>query len=52
LGVRLTTSIGIATREEGHLSATDLLQAADAAMYWVKAHGKNGIRIGRESGSD
>ena len=24
-------------------SVTDLLHAADEAMYWVKAHGKNGI---------
>jgi two-component system, cell cycle response regulator len=45
LDVRLTTSIGIATRGEGRLSAADLLQAADRAMYWVKAHGKNGIRL-------
>ena len=28
---------------QGRPSATDLLQAADDAMYWVKAHGKNGI---------
>jgi diguanylate cyclase (GGDEF)-like protein len=46
LAVRLTTSIGIATREDGRMSATDLLQAADRAMYWVKAHGKNGIKVG------
>jgi len=46
LGVRLTTSVGIATREEGRLSATDLLQAADRAMYWVKAHGKDGVKMG------
>jgi two-component system cell cycle response regulator len=45
LCVRLTTSVGIATRDEGRLSASDLLQAADRAMYWVKAHGKNGIRL-------
>jgi diguanylate cyclase (GGDEF)-like protein len=45
LEVRLTTSIGIAAREEGRLSAAELLQAADRAMYWVKAHGKNGIRL-------
>jgi two-component system cell cycle response regulator len=44
LQVRLTTSIGVASRERQRLSATDLLQSADQAMYWVKAHGKNGIK--------
>lgn len=43
--VRLTTSIGIAARDERRQSATDLLQAADAAMYWVKAHGKNAVHV-------
>ena len=26
-------------------TATDLLRAADAAMYWVKAHGKNDVHV-------
>jgi diguanylate cyclase (GGDEF)-like protein len=43
LDVRLTTSIGFASRDSGRQSVTDLLRAADEAMYWVKAHGKNGI---------
>ena len=43
LDVLLTTSIGFATRDAGRQTVTDLLQAADEAMYWVKAHGKNGI---------
>ena len=43
LDVRLTTSIGFASRDSGRQSVTDLLHAADEAMYWVKAHGKNGI---------
>ena len=43
LDVRLTTSIGFASRDSGRQSVTELLQAADEAMYWVKAHGKNGI---------
>ncbi|MFL5332583.1 MAG: diguanylate cyclase [Geminicoccaceae bacterium] len=43
LDVRLTTSIGFASREGGRQTVTELLQAADEAMYWVKAHGKNGI---------
>jgi two-component system cell cycle response regulator len=45
LNVRLTASIGIATREEGRSSAIDLLQAADEAMYRVKACGKDGIKL-------
>lgn len=45
LDVRLTTSIGIATREMGRHTVADLLRAADAAMYWVKDHGKNGIHV-------
>jgi diguanylate cyclase (GGDEF)-like protein len=44
LDVRLTVSVGLATRDTGNPSAGELLQAADAAMYWVKEHGKNGIR--------
>jgi diguanylate cyclase (GGDEF)-like protein len=43
LDVRLTTSIGFASRDGGRQSVTDLLHAADEAMYWVKAHGQNGI---------
>jgi len=43
LDVRLTVSVGLATRASGRLSAAGLLQAADAAMYRVKDHGKNGI---------
>jgi diguanylate cyclase (GGDEF)-like protein len=43
LDVRLTTSIGFASRDSGRQSVTELLHAADEAMYWVKAHGKNGI---------
>ena len=43
LDVRLTTSVGFASRDSGRQSVTDLLRSADEAMYWVKAHGKNGI---------
>jgi diguanylate cyclase (GGDEF)-like protein len=43
LDVRVTASIGVVTRQRDQLSATELLQAADAAMYWVKEHGRNGI---------
>jgi diguanylate cyclase (GGDEF)-like protein len=42
--VRLTVSVGVVTRESERVSAAELLQAADAAMYWVKEHGKDGIK--------
>ncbi len=51
LDVRLTVSVGLVTRaEEERQTAADLLHAADAAMYWVKEHGKNGIRAAGTSG--
>ena len=43
LEVRLTVSVGLATVAGGAGTAEQLLQAADDAMYWVKARGKNGI---------
>jgi diguanylate cyclase (GGDEF)-like protein len=43
LAVRLTASVGIATLPDSASSADELVQAADAAMYHVKDHGKNGI---------
>ena len=45
LTVRLTASIGVATLPDVALSADELLSAADAAMYKVKAAGKNGIFV-------
>ena len=42
---RLTTSVGVATMPDIAASAEALLQAADDAMYWVKAHGKDGIQL-------
>ena len=44
LSVRLTVSIGVATLPDAAGSAEELLRAADAAMYRVKASGKNGIQ--------
>ena len=41
--VRLTTSIGIATRERGPAVGGRPAAGGRRAMYWVKAHGKNGI---------
>jgi GGDEF domain-containing protein len=44
--VRLTVSVGLVTRAHpAQVTAVDLLHAADAAMYWVKEHGKNGIKV-------
>ncbi len=45
LDVRLSASVGIATLPDAATSAEDLVRAADAAMYRVKAHGKNGVAV-------
>jgi diguanylate cyclase (GGDEF)-like protein len=45
LSVHLTVSIGVATLPDSAGSAEELLRAADAAMYRVKASGKDGIQI-------
>jgi diguanylate cyclase (GGDEF)-like protein len=42
---RLTASIGVATMPEVANTVEGLIQAADAAMYRVKLHGKNGIHV-------
>jgi diguanylate cyclase (GGDEF)-like protein len=47
LGIRLTVSVGVATLPETASSAEDLVKTADAAMYRVKATGKNGVFISR-----
>jgi len=47
LNVRLTASIGVATHTDPSASADELLAIADAAMYWVKGHGKNNIHVGK-----
>jgi two-component system cell cycle response regulator len=45
LDVRLTVSVGLVSRvQHVHKTAADLLHAADEAMYWVKEHGKDGIK--------
>jgi diguanylate cyclase (GGDEF)-like protein len=48
LSLQLTASIGIATLPDVASSAEELLRVADAAMYRVKASGKNGIQAGQE----
>jgi diguanylate cyclase (GGDEF)-like protein len=45
LNLRLTASIGVATRPEAAGSPDELVQAADSAMYKVKDRGKNGIQV-------
>ena len=45
LSVHLTASIGVATLPDVAGSAEELIQAADTAMYRVKARGKNGIHV-------
>ena len=42
--VRLTASVGVATITRPTYTAADLIRTADEAMYWVKGHGRNGIR--------
>jgi diguanylate cyclase (GGDEF)-like protein len=46
LRIRLTASVGVASLPDMTGSADGLVQAADAAMYQVKARGKNGIQAG------
>jgi diguanylate cyclase (GGDEF)-like protein len=41
---RLTVSVGVATLTRPTFTAADLIRTADEAMYWVKRHGRNGIR--------
>jgi len=43
LDLHLTASVGVATLPDVAASADELMQAADKAMYQVKACGKNGI---------
>lgn len=48
LMIRLTASVGVATLPDVAASAEELMKAADAAMYRVKAAGKNGLFIAVE----
>ena len=45
LRVHLTASVGVATLPDMARTADELVQSADAAMYQVKAQGKNGIQV-------
>ncbi len=42
---RLTASAGVATLPDTVPTVDRLMQAADDAMYWVKAHGKDGTQL-------
>jgi len=44
LDIHLTVSVGVATLPDVAASSEELMQAADDAMYRVKAAGKNGIQ--------
>jgi len=43
--VRLTVSIGIATYPTHANSFDELIKRADEALYWIKSHGRNRIRL-------
>jgi diguanylate cyclase (GGDEF)-like protein len=45
LDIKLTVSVGVATLPDVAASAEQLVQAADEAMYGVKEHGKNNVRV-------
>jgi len=45
LDIKLTVSVGIATLPDVAVTAEQLVKAADEAMYWVKEHGKNNVRV-------
>ncbi|HXW03930.1 MAG TPA: sensor domain-containing diguanylate cyclase [Vicinamibacterales bacterium] len=48
LNISLTASVGVAALPDVSTTAEGLIQAADQAMYWIKDHGKNGIRVAGE----
>ena len=45
LEIRLTASLGVATFPDHARSATDLIRAADFAMYASKAQGRDDVRL-------
>lgn len=53
LDIHVTASVGVASVPEHAGTAIELLDVADRAMYWVKAHGRDGIHsaTARVSGS-
>jgi diguanylate cyclase (GGDEF)-like protein len=47
LDIKLTVSVGVATLPDVASTAEQLVRAADEAMYWVKEHGKNNVRVAK-----
>ena len=45
INFKLTASVRVSTLPDIAATIDELLQAADDAMYWVKAHGKDGIQL-------
>jgi diguanylate cyclase (GGDEF)-like protein len=45
LDLRVTASLGIAACPEHAAHATELIEAADRAMYLVKARGRDGLAV-------
>jgi two-component system cell cycle response regulator len=43
--IRLTVSIGIATYPVHASTIDELIKRADEALYWIKSHGRNRIRL-------
>jgi diguanylate cyclase (GGDEF)-like protein len=43
--LQLTTSIGVATYPTHAASIEELIKRADEALYWIKSHGRNRIRL-------
>ncbi|MEF3281003.1 MAG: sensor domain-containing diguanylate cyclase [Elusimicrobiota bacterium] len=42
--LQITTSMGIASYPDDAKNMEDLLSNSDEALYWVKSHGRNGIK--------
>ncbi|MGZ6163637.1 MAG: GGDEF domain-containing protein, partial [Myxococcaceae bacterium] len=45
LDLRVTASVGVAACPEHAAHATELIEAADRAMYLVKARGRDGLAV-------
>jgi diguanylate cyclase (GGDEF)-like protein len=43
--IHLTVSIGVATYPTHAASIDELIKRADEALYWIKSHGRNRIRL-------
>ena len=43
--VNLTVSIGVATYPTHAATIEELIKRADEALYWIKSHGRNRIRL-------